>query len=142
MCWIGKLDTTAKIAEKDIEVFKICRPRTKNTCVSWFRNFRYKKGETYEHPINIDETELFLNIDEGIHSYILNIDIERSDDIYLSLTLDNKFICIYPNDVCYVKCIIPKGSTYFINERGEVVSDAIKILEITLLKNIKQVCIN
>ena len=64
-------------------------------------------------PISIGNGNIRIN--EGFHSYI-KLDTAENDLLYAAL---------YPFTDVIVKCIVPKGSEYYINNRGEIVSSNI-----------------
>lgn len=125
MCWNGRSEQK-KVAEKDINVYKIGRVQD-NRFICEFRNFYYEKW--------IPNKELVLrenlwagniSINEGYHSY-KSVSIE-----FNSLSDTIKFIyrgyVRYPyRDGLYdlATFIIPKGSVYYENLDGEIVSSNI-----------------
>ena len=107
MCSYTKF-TKIKIATKDIVCYKIVR-KDKNCCFSFCRDFKYEYDKTYSGKSKL---RLFLrwlfNKEvryEAYHSYVSNV-------------------------AANVRCIIPKGSLYLINDEGTVyVSTSIKVLK-------------
>ena len=97
-----------RIARKDIECFKIVIDESKY-CISSCQRFKYEYNKIYSGK---SKFILFLR-------WILNLYI--SYGAYHSYTTP---------EGTNVKCIIPKGSLYLINEEGtEYVSTSIKILK-------------
>lgn len=139
MCWVS---TTAerKIAKEDLFVFKIlidtCHKRP-NTLVSPVYRCLYHIGENY---CNQDPLKVRINqyadkyiINEGIHSYTTDCYVVKQDSG--SCIVKNqagevigKYLHIERYDYVITSCIIPKGTNYFVNYAGEVVSDVIKIV--------------
>ena len=121
MCWTSKIKPVYEIAKEDIVVYKsFCKD-----------DFIYENSElvricsfhrAYPYEVNKINKSIRLNhhfgvsghyhvIDEGYHSY----EKMSPQSLYAYLKIGLR----------YVKCIIPKGSTYVINQAGEVVSSNI-----------------
>lgn len=121
----------AKVADKNIVVFKIVQLRGgkfgKINMFSPFYDdtFRYKLGKTYHQKIT-PRTEkystggLYMEIFEGIYCLAYRNTAER----YLS---ENISTCTISN-FAIVTAIIPEGTKYYINERDEIVTEALKIV--------------
>lgn len=130
MCWISK-ECIKQIAEEDIPVFKIVNCNK----TSVFKNFLYEENTKYDLGKEIDVHEgVIVNflINEGFHSYCKKCKIEITDieskeffrvvDLLGTVLLGHKSLLI-------LECLIPKGATYYINEKGECVSDKLKTLK-------------
>ena len=125
MCWNGH-SGQKKVAEKDIEVYKIGRVQD-NRFICEFRNFSYEKGVLNEELILRENRWMgSISINEGYHSY------KRVSFEFNSLSDTIKFIyrgyLMYPyRDSLYdlATFIIPKGSIYYENINGEIVSSNI-----------------
>ena len=113
MCFVTK-KSKIKIARKNIECYKKVMVKSKY-CLSSCQDFKYEYDKIYSSK---SKWTLFLN-------WIFDINV--SDEAYHSYSF--KFCAPYsPFEV--VKCIIPKGSLYLINDDGtEYVSTSIKILK-------------
>ena len=134
MCWMGKCDV--KIAERDFYVYKL--GRVSDRCfISLYQNFIYVPRVLNEkikmRPIIIDYSiykllkEQYGIIYEGYHSY-KDIAMPYSDlrpyhrTIYLGKFAED----IRLNNVYSIATfIIPKGSEYYENRAGEIVSSSI-----------------
>lgn len=88
---------------------------------------------------------LFYKITEGIYSYSTECKLKRAfasdteeckveffNIIKNEFFLDSVSLNLHPNAVL-VKCIIPEGSIYFINECGEIVSNQIILTKVAKL---------
>ena len=125
MCWNGHSEQK-KVAEKDIEVYKIGRVQD-NRFICEFRNFSYKKGVPNEELVLKEICWMgSISINEGYHSY------KRVSIRFNSLSGKIKYIYrgykIQPYlDGLYdlATFIIPKGSIYYENLDGEIVSSNI-----------------
>lgn len=110
MCWNGH-SGQKKVAEKDIEVYKIGRVQD-NRFICEFRNFSYKKGVLNEELILRENRWMgSISINEGYHSY------KRVSFEFNSLSDTIKFIyrgyTLHPyREGLYdlATFIIPKGS--------------------------------
>lgn len=137
MC-LSIMDTALKIAENDIECWKVLK---RNFVIgkplsakffSEFKKFEYKIGEVYrlESPLvcTIDYNGCYF-VDEGFHSFASKEDIER----YI-INLINPFHSIERElSMVLARCIIPRGSKYFEGiyaSSKSYASDAIRIEEI------------
>lgn len=131
MCWVGTNDEelTPKVAEDNIPVEKIVMSGTniyneEYWCSAYF-NKEYELNTTYK------ATRMFLNgcmVEEGFHSYkgvriIIDKELEGIR-IYgkNNVKLDSWSI----RGTAIMSCVIPKGSIYYENRHGEVVSDTIR----------------
>lgn len=108
------------IAEKDIVCYKIVNLRDKEIISYWFE-FPYELNRKYTtqvlQPIFTKKDN--IRIEKGFHSYrTLGI---AKDYIYYDM------FNLLPEII--VKCIVPKGSEYYINSK-EMVSNQIIIVEI------------
>lgn len=131
-----------RYAVKDVTVYKVfLKPFSMDnaeTLYSPFQKFGYKKGVVYQTDfgfqrikhiisyvgdsnikISLTTNEEFIDfskIIQGFHSYI-------SKKYMLKYWSGSGFYT-------YVECIIPKGSWYYINSSGEVVSDHLMLKDL------------
>lgn len=131
MCWIGR-KYTKQIAKRDFYVYKI-GVVLGNTFVSLFQKHIYKiKGSNPIIPLKPVKNNFgIIEIKDGYHSY-KEVAIEFYPqnlyfrDIYLGDAIkgfvddlrlySHLYLCTF---------IVPKGSEYYINNRGEIVSSNI-----------------
>ena len=138
MCWIEIKDNiNVQIADKDFEVYKIVLDANKQSCTSIVRGFNYTVGTLYAIPTIeskvIDPYCGKIKIEKAYHSYTeVHFIWDSSYYIHCGATIckdmlfGKRGICIpFENDWYIATFIIPKGSTYIINTKGEVVSDKI-----------------
>ena len=111
MCWIST-ELDKKIAEHDITVYKIVLPCTRGT-KSLFYKFWYLFNVTYRGTLAIKLVGFEYCITEGFHSYNTKSQVLFANQFYFKKI---------------VKCILPKGAIYYVNGRGEVVSNQIRII--------------
>ena len=130
MCWVAvtEEELTPKIAEDNIPVEKIVMLNTTiynepYWCSAYFNKI-YDLNTTYK------TNDMHLEgciVKEGFHSYkgvkiIFNKELER---IYIydknKIRLDSWHIY----NKAIMSCVIPKGSMYYENNHGEIVSNAI-----------------
>lgn len=124
MCW-SSFHPIKKVAEKDIIVYKVLNVSGK----SYYKGFCYEKGKLYSLNKQLKITNLNY-IKEGFHSYsegssfcwniFFNTLIVKSPS---GLIYEN-----YPKGIL-VRCVVPKGSEYYVNKLGEVVSNKIIVYE-------------
>ena len=140
MCWTTNKIPKLEIADKDISVFKIVTPKLE---AFFHRGFQYEIGvlsvSTLVKPI-------FKAIDKGLHSYSSNLIITNDNfsNYYrcraIRIWLSDSYFIEYPDDpdlTIKMDCIIPKGSTYYLNEYGEYISNYLKPLKTYVLDNKK-----
>lgn len=136
MCWVGR--GFAKIAAKDIVVYKLGHViETTKEFLSLYQNYEYVPGirnktitltpmKGLEHVSQLRKDELGV-IYEGYHSYrdiSLPFKGIKSDFRIIYLGKTREHIGIY-NNYYVVTFIIPKGSQYYENDLGEIVSNNI-----------------
>lgn len=153
MCWKATAEyIQPKMAEEDIPVFKIVTKHKKKRGMYeplyYNGDVIYKRDNTYTHEdIVVEINNPCLGhayaINEGLHCY-------RRDKVVF-----NPFVCVDSYGIPYgspvwntksnhhiidsglvsdrdrlMDCIIPKGTTYYENEYGEIVTTCIKVVRI------------
>ena len=138
MCWIEIKDNiNVQIADKDFKVYKIVLDANKQSCTSIVKGFNYIVNTLYAIPTIESKVinpycgeikiEKAYHSYTGIHficnsSYYIHCGATRCKDVLFG----KRGICIpFENDWYIATFIIPKGSTYIINTKGEVVFDTI-----------------
>lgn len=121
MCLIPK--ESAKIADKDIVVYKILLKCSNEIYLSPYRGAQYEIGKLYTANIRyckrlldkIDECPITTTvIGEGLHAYI------SMGTASLQAFLINGIV---------FKAIIPKGATYVLGNDNDIVSTQLKLIE-------------
>ena len=138
MCWIEVLKNVKyQVADKDIEVYKMVLDANKQSCKSIVKGFVYTVNTLYSIPTIeskvIDPYCGKIKIEKAYHSYTeIHFICNSSYYIHCGATLckdmlfGNRAECIpFENDGYIATFIIPKGSKYIINTKGEIVSDKI-----------------
>ena len=132
MCWTGK--NNPQIATEDMKVFKIFEYKN-GKILSPVMLTQWKRGKLAPHVEIPDSSVLRLRIiDKGYHSCRdLKIVPNHFNDI--GIIKEAFFSPIYgllimrkQERFIMLTCIIPKGTKYYENEYGEIVSETIKIL--------------
>lgn len=138
MCWIEiKDNVNVQIADKDFKVYKIVLDANKQSCTSIVKGFVYTVNTLYAIPTIeskvIDPYCGKIKIEKAYHSYT-GIHFICGASYYIlggttrckDLLFGNKAVCIPFENYAYIATfIIPKGSKYIINTKGEIVSDKI-----------------
>lgn len=110
-----------KKARGDIICYKYVYKHSNNVFTPYFRLFWYIKDEVYE------AREFMPTLSKGFHSYTNKKDPIRKYIFRKNMKKASSLECV-------VKCIIPKGSTYFVGEDltglRNYISNKIKIVEI------------
>ena len=147
MCWESK-KLKIKTAKKDIPVWKIVyadkniHGRYTNKCHSFYKYFEYtlKVRNTTQMSFSILNTKNTFIGKNGFHSYSNKVEytIDENNNnisVYLSKLFFNYTICHYYRcNTIIVKCHIPKGSKYAINELEEIISNDIVLDEFVEIK--------
>ena len=153
MCWNG-YSNQKRVAEKDIETFKVVFRSNKGKYYPYFQTNKmvYEKDACYKTNLTKEKNrDGSITIHSGFHSYsIANTIIRKNtswcikrfsvftkDDMYLESYIDNgtNFEYNLGGGVTlnarpyFVRCIIPKGATYYENAQGEIVSNKIIVKE-------------
>ena len=142
MCWIEnikKLDL--QIANRDIEVYKIVSDASKLSCESLIQGFIYEANIGYEmDAMELEESGLgdaFCNanliyITKAYHSYTkIRFTLKKpyslcSPPEYKGIIAGNLLMPIRIDNPYYAATfVIPKGSQYAVNWKGEIVSNQI-----------------
>lgn len=127
MCWVSYCinNMNKHIAKKDTKVYKVAMKGCTDVAIApYYINFEYELGITYGKLESLKPTYFphdECRINEGFHSYrtferILKVKSFKSHPLY-------KALAVY-------MAIIPKGAEYYVNEKGEVVSNQLKIIEL------------
>lgn len=142
MCWIENIENLdIKITDKDIEVYKVVLEADKQSCVSCVQGFVYEANTLYKiHFIQRGKTYInsiccisnVVYIEKAYHSYtkvqptLKHPNVKNSIYKYKGLIVGNQLAPIKIDNSYYVATfIIPKGSQYAINWKGEIVSNQI-----------------
>ena len=146
MCWYND-KLKIKTSKKDIPVWKIVHAvkdingRYTNKCYSFYKFFEYtlKVGNTTQMSFSVLNTENKFIGDNGFHSYSNKVKYTINEDniisVYLNKLFSNYTICYYyRGNTTIVKCHIPKGSKYAINELEEIISNDIVLDEFVEIK--------
>jgi len=138
MCWTGKI-TDKHIAKKDIEVFKILLING-DELFSPYMNMPYIEKMLYTKDIEPEICKEGIRIEKGLHCYSGSCMAKMKDaytdrDIVVAMKR-GRFQVYYGsyernNDngiMAVFRGVIPKGTVYYENGHGEIVSEGLKIL--------------
>lgn len=138
MCWTCCIENLkAQIAKEDINVYKVVKNASKKLCVSEFTGFTYYKDtepSELKLALHSNSHSSFLTIEEGYYSYeSVNFVLDSLCDpnfhgfICKTIVLGTRKELLGINNSIYLATfIIPKGSIYFVNPLGVIVSSRIK----------------
>ena len=153
MCWVSRnLDYIKyNVAEKDIYTFKVMEKK-EGIYYSYYFHKEYNLAEEYKNCISIkfryDKKNKFgggvlkeMTITEGFHSYSSERCFVRNRvgskgswiKVFRKQLLFGKCFEDYVVDSRYhqlvvMDCVIPRGSHYYINDMGEIVSNKIIVV--------------
>ena len=136
MCWIGTR-TQKWIATNDIPCKKVIGYDEKvGVYRPWIMRALpcfYSIGHLYTADFGIEQRSCehyYLEIHKGIHCYANSLKVYKHHD-YSMIVGNNLFTgdqrTLRP---VLVDCIIPRGATYYENERGEIVTNKLKLVKI------------
>ena len=142
MCWIElKKNVNIQITDKDIEVYKVVLEADRQSCKSCVQSFMYEANTLYKMPsIELKKTSIsstfyitdLIYITKAYHSYTkIRFTLKKpyspySTPEYKGIIAGNLLMPIRIDNPYYVATfVIPKGSQYAVNGRGEIVSNQI-----------------
>ena len=142
MCWIENIkNLDLQIADKDIEVYKIVSDASKLSCESLIQGFVYKANIGYAmDAMELEESSFdsafcptdLIYITKAYHSYTkIRFTLRKPYDPYSKhgykgIIAGNLLMPIRIDNPYYVATfVIPKGSQYAVNWKGEIVSNQI-----------------
>ena len=142
MCWIENIkNLDLQIADKDIEVYKIVSDANKQSCESLIQGFIYEANIRYAmDAMELEETSLgsafcttdLIYITKAYHSYTkIRFTLKKpcspcSTPEYKGIIAGNLLMPIRIDSLFYVATfVIPKGSQYAVNWKGEIISNQI-----------------
>ena len=143
MCWIGTR-TQKWIATKDIPCKKVIGYDEKvGVYRPWIMRALpcfYSIGHLYTADFGIEQRSCehyYLQIHKGIHCYANSLKVCKRHE-YGMVVGNNLFTVgnnLFIGDKATLKpilvdCIIPRGATYYENERGEIVTNKLKLVKI------------
>jgi len=146
MCWKTKKCIKPHIADKDLHVYKICLRHYNYGALPYYQTASefYEEGETYDadqpdKPCPSQEfDDCIYEIYRGMHSYSCKCQIKLYGEIPSNVCpyIDGGGYLGHYNiklNLLLVLCSIPKGTTYYVNENGEYVSESIKMNKFLVL---------
>ena len=134
-----------KIAKRDIIVWKIMVEESDKVLYSPYQGFRYVKGRKYKAKITETKDYQWRCFDDTDEDWLLEHYPNWTDRAKIDSNYDGKLMCFQKgfhsalnkkrlthinecNDYTTVKCIIPKGSEYYKDTTGCIVSNQIKVI--------------
>ena len=133
MCWTERKEAVdIQIADKDIEVYKLVMKADKQYCKSGIIGFTYEANIIYRIPsMQIKKAyvwnSIVMYVKEAYHSYTkIQYTLRKFYNKTRGIIVGN---CLAPmsftNSYYVATFIIPKGSQYAVNWKGEVISNQI-----------------
>lgn len=135
MCWIENIKRLdLQIADRDIEVYKIVSDANKLSCESLIQGFIYEANIRYEmDAMELEESSFGSAFcTTAYHSYTkIRFTLKKPYSLcpppeYKGIIAGNLLMPIGIDNPYYVATfVIPKGSQYAVNWKGEIVSNQI-----------------
>ena len=141
MCWISK-ECKPLVSDGHVKVIKICGQKENSRLCGYFRaSFCYILNFTYKTEVNIKYFANEYYGDIGFHCYSADKCAWKTDlkhrVIKIGTDIDTfSYFGVYPIDyadfsnVAIVEGYIPKGTVYYINEDGEIISNGIVLTKV------------
>ena len=139
MCWLTykEENNECKVATEDIPIYKILY----TTLQSIYRFHEYSLNKVYnlvmakrayEIPSKINGSSYSITF--GFHSYSSEMTYIRrcSKQVFWVCESKGTRLDTFASNMIRVNGFIPKGSHYFLNEKGEYVSDSIVLTEVVV----------
>ena len=123
MCFYKTKESKVLVAKRDIKVYKLGTYADNDS----FNPFFYKDF-TYSVNLTVFEKVEFTNmiIERGLHSYIMCELVPFATDMDLYSCRNFLYpLSVLAYTIYLGEFIIPKGTTYCLNNKGEVVSDGL-----------------
>lgn len=140
MCFYST-DREIKTASKDIPCYKIAEYHN-NEITSHVYNYPYEIGKTYKDECGMRVSKWGINacVTRAFHSYSAT-KTEIQLGVFCSVLHNGRRIdtvsSCFGSGIVQLNCTIPKGSQYMENEVGELVSDCLRIDDVVILFNEK-----
>lgn len=135
MCWQSLLPEehlAPKIATDNFSVYKVLRKNGKTPVMEYPIKFNEPLPKVDVSP---QTSEFIVNIEKGYHSYVFNLD-SYDEVLFRKKLIVNTDIGLYSFSMKITmdvhEAYIPKGTQYWLNERGEIVSESLVITEKTI----------
>jgi len=125
MCLTVKKRSCIQTAKKDIIAYKVLLSNGHNEIISPYENFKYKLSKLYRLNDSLSK-ECDNSIEKGYHSFVTNKGVKKELKFWYTLSCTDDF------NAKVFKCIIPKGSKYYVgtyDDNKSYCSDQIIILE-------------
>lgn len=127
MCWTSESKPIKETAKENIPIYKICRGRGNEIRAYFYTDCIYTLNRVYKQDkqLIVEEVRSYFyrnyTIDKAFHSYLASCEIRSKEKGLVEVchtTYRSYFL---------IKVIgyIPIGATYYVNGKGEVVSDKI-----------------
>lgn len=153
MCWTSETKPLIKTAEENIPIFKMCVYYSNYAVGAYYRKHKYELKREYvcddafnEEPErrNYPSGMLEYLIRKGFHSYDPNTVNVKNGEYYATYHVREgikQCIGAYPKyyladrRLVRVNGYIPKGTRYYLNEKGEYVSEGIVLTDIQYIQS-------
>ena len=139
MCWKSQIEPVMKIVDEDLKAIKFFKDINNYTLISTQDFHRYKLNTKmedislrYEKFLTLEDNKNVYVIEDGYHSYSLKSKFTKNGseiNVY-----DGSEWIVYDGYIC-AECIIPKGSKYYENSSGKIVSNTIIVNRLLNLNN-------
>lgn len=140
MCWLSKNHPIKRSAQNPIIVYKVVTYIDSLECRSLYQFFKYAYKHVYREYIGIESRVIpEIRECEDIHRWVICRGFHSYATMDKALQEYEEAIEISYGKIALVECIIPKDSTFYKNEKDEIVSDRIIINRI-LKTNAKLPC--
>lgn len=133
MCWVSSKLVCKNSGDEKVPIYKVLGLTCGLLRAYFYSDFLYILNHIYESRINPEHhaPSMYL-INEGLHCYSTACRFRYNYPGVLVTCIAETFS--YPNDL-YTTAVVTKGyippnTTYYINERGEIVTESLVLTEI------------
>jgi len=164
MCWTknaSPLPPTPLVSDGTVKIFKVCKIRQENLCGYFYTSFNYILDKEYQTTIDVtyNEKRKTYTGTQGFHSYDASkckVKLFEIGSIFGGIKrvsvgvvtcLDKSLYKItsyllkdnyFKDESAYlIEGYLPKGTQYYVNEYGEIISDKIVLSKIIPTNSIK-----
>ena len=131
MCWISSNLVCKNSGDEKVPIYKILGLTYGSLRAYFYSDFLYMLDHIYESKINPEHGVMYF-INEGLHCYSTKCTFIYNYNGVLVTCPINTFS--YPNGLyttaVIIKGYIPPNTTYYINEKGEIVTESLVLTEI------------
>ena len=154
MCWTkhtSSLPPIPLVSDGNVKIFKVCKMRQGNLCGYYYTSFNYILGKEYQTDMDVSYVANYKQYigNQGFHSYdaskckvnpldfgdifgrVQRVNMEVVKRFEHSLYRIAYYQLKVKDEPAYlIEGYLPKGTQYYVNEYGEIISNKIVLTKI------------